>query len=132
MVVFRFFAPAKYQHTTTGKLKKRFSFYQLFSKVNGFGIGFEIRQRAENENSFQIDVHETRQFKLKIYELSSQEKCMSTTIKCPNCRHEFAMEEAVSEQYKKDLREQMIEFTRKKEEEFQKKTRDLSKKLIEQ
>ncbi len=40
---------------------------------------------------------------------------MSTTIKCPNCRHEFAMEEAVSEQYKKDLREQMIVFTKKKE-----------------
>ena len=47
---------------------------------------------------------------------------MSTTIKCPNCRHEFAMEEAVSEQYKKDLREQMIAFTQKKEEEFRKKT----------
>ncbi len=46
---------------------------------------------------------------------------MSTTIKCPNCRHEFAMEEAVSEQYKKDLREKMMEFTRKKEEEFQEK-----------
>ncbi len=57
---------------------------------------------------------------------------MSTTIKCPNCRHEFAMEEAVSEQYKKDLREQMIEFTRKKEEEFQKKTRELSKQLADQ
>ena len=57
---------------------------------------------------------------------------MSTTIKCPNCRHEFAMEEAVSEQYKKDLREQMIEFTRKKEEEFQKKTRELSKQLLDQ
>jgi hypothetical protein len=57
---------------------------------------------------------------------------MSTTIKCPNCRHEFAMEEAVSEQYKKDLREQMISFTRKKEEEFQKKDFDLSKKLQEQ
>ncbi len=57
---------------------------------------------------------------------------MSTTIKCPNCRHEFAMEEAVSEQYKKDLRDQMIEFTRKKDEEFQKKTRELSKQLIEQ
>jgi hypothetical protein len=42
------------------------------------------------------------------------------------------MEEAVSEQYKKDLREQMIEFTRKKEEEFQKKTRDLSKQLLDQ
>ena len=38
-----------------------------------------------------------------------------STIKCPNCHHEFAMEEAVSEQYKKDLREQMISFTRKKE-----------------
>jgi hypothetical protein len=57
---------------------------------------------------------------------------MSTTIKCPNCRHEFAMEEAVSEQYKKDLREQMIEFTRKKEDEFQKKAKDLAKQLQEQ
>ena len=57
---------------------------------------------------------------------------MSTTIKCPNCRHEFAMEEAVSEQYKKDLREQMIEFTRKKEEEFQKKSRDFAKQLQDQ
>ena len=51
---------------------------------------------------------------------------MPTTIKCPNCRHEFAMEEAVSEQYKKDLREKMIEFTRKKEEEFQKKIIEIS------
>jgi len=57
---------------------------------------------------------------------------MPTTIKCPNCRHEFAMEEAVSEQYKKDLREQMIEFTRKKEEEFLKKTKDLSRQLLDQ
>jgi hypothetical protein len=57
---------------------------------------------------------------------------MPTTIKCPNCRHEFAMEEAVSEQYKKDLREQMIEFTRKKEDEFQKRAKDLTKQLQEQ
>jgi hypothetical protein len=57
---------------------------------------------------------------------------MPTTIKCPNCRHEFAMEEAVSEQYKKDLREKMFEFTRKKEEEFQKKDQDLSKRLKDQ
>jgi hypothetical protein len=57
---------------------------------------------------------------------------MPTTIKCPNCRHEFAMEEADSEQYKKDLRDQMIEFTRKKDEEFQKKTRELSKQLTDQ
>ena len=65
-------------------------------------------------------------------ELTLPKKCMSTTIKCPNCRHEFAMEEAVSEQYKKDLREQMISFTRKKEEEFQKKDIELSRKLQEQ
>ncbi|HEY4967009.1 MAG TPA: DUF2130 domain-containing protein [Puia sp.] len=57
---------------------------------------------------------------------------MSTTIKCPNCRHEFAMEEAVSEQYKKDLREQMIAFTQKKEDEFRKKAQDLSKQLMDQ
>jgi hypothetical protein len=47
---------------------------------------------------------------------------MPTTIKCPNCQHEFAMEEAVSEQYRKDLREQMIAFTRKKEEEYKQKS----------
>jgi hypothetical protein len=57
---------------------------------------------------------------------------MSTTIKCPNCRHEFAMEEAVSEQYKKDLREQMISFTQKKEEEYRRKDVELSKRLQEQ
>src|ERR1700710_521222 len=57
---------------------------------------------------------------------------MSTTIRCPNCRHEFAMEEAVSEQYKKDLREQMISFTRKKEEEFQKKDLELTSKMKKQ
>jgi hypothetical protein len=57
---------------------------------------------------------------------------MPTTIKCPNCHHEFAMEEAVSEQYKKDLRDQMIDFTRKKEDEFQKKAKDLSKQLQDQ
>jgi hypothetical protein len=57
---------------------------------------------------------------------------MSTTIKCPHCRQEFAMEEAVSEQYKKDLREQMIAFTQKKEDEFRKRTTELSRKLQEQ
>ena len=42
------------------------------------------------------------------------------------------MEEAVSEQYKKDLREQMIAFTKKKEEELQHKTSDFSKQLQQQ
>ena len=57
---------------------------------------------------------------------------MPTTIKCPNCRHEFAMEEAVSEQYKKDLREQMNGFISKKEEEFQKKSAEIAKQLQDQ
>jgi hypothetical protein len=64
--------------------------------------------------------------------LTLQKKRMPTTIKCPNCRHEFAMEEAVSEQYKKDLRDQMITFTKKKEEEFLKKSTDISRQLQEQ
>jgi hypothetical protein len=55
-----------------------------------------------------------------------------STIKCPNCHHEFEMEEAVSEQYKKDLREQMIAFTRKKEEEFLQKSADFSRQLQQQ
>src|SRR5688500_14427368 len=50
---------------------------------------------------------------------------MATEIKCPGCGHKFPMEEAVSEQYKKDLREQMLAFNRKKEEEFQKKLDDV-------
>jgi Uncharacterized protein conserved in bacteria len=42
------------------------------------------------------------------------------------------MEEAVSEQYKKDLRDQMIAFKQEKEDEFRKKTLDLSRQLQEQ
>ncbi len=50
---------------------------------------------------------------------------MITDIKCPNCGHQFPMGEAVAEEYKKDLREQMIGFTRKKEEEFRLKQEEL-------
>jgi hypothetical protein len=50
---------------------------------------------------------------------------MATEIKCPGCGHKFPMEEAVSEQYKKDLREQMLAFNRKKEEEYQKKLEEV-------
>ena len=42
---------------------------------------------------------------------------MPTTIKCPNCAHEFPLEEAVSEEYKKELREQMVAYKKQKEEE---------------
>ena len=50
---------------------------------------------------------------------------MATDIKCPNCGHQFAMEEAVSEEYKKELREQMQTFLKTKEKEFQRKEQDM-------
>src|SRR5688500_12499562 len=50
---------------------------------------------------------------------------MATDIKCPGCGHQFPMEEAVSEQYKKDLREQMIALKRKEAEELQKKLEEV-------
>jgi len=46
---------------------------------------------------------------------------MSTEIKCPNCSHTFPIEEVMAEEYKKDLREKMVSFTKQKEEEFAKK-----------
>ena len=49
---------------------------------------------------------------------------MPTTIKCPNCAHEFPLEEAVSEEYKKELREQMLTYKKQKDEEIAKKERD--------
>lgn len=46
---------------------------------------------------------------------------MSAEIKCPNCGHTFPMEDAVAEEYKKDLREQMQRFMRDKEAAFARK-----------
>ncbi len=43
---------------------------------------------------------------------------MSTDIKCPNCGHQFPIEEAVSEEYKKELREQMLVYKKQKDEEL--------------
>jgi hypothetical protein len=57
---------------------------------------------------------------------------MATDIKCPNCGHLFPMEEAVSEEYKKDLREKMAVFIKEKENEFQKKQEILAKRLGEE
>lgn len=50
---------------------------------------------------------------------------MSTNIKCPSCSFIFPLEEAVSEDYKKELREKMNEYNRKKEEEFARKELEL-------
>ncbi|HTI10023.1 MAG TPA: DUF2130 domain-containing protein [Puia sp.] len=56
---------------------------------------------------------------------------MATEIKCPNCGHLFPMEEAVSEEYKKELREQMVAFKKEKEKELQKKQEEFARKEAE-
>lgn len=49
---------------------------------------------------------------------------MPTNIKCPHCGNEFPMEEAVSEEYKKELREQMLIYKKQKDEELLKKEKE--------
>ena len=49
---------------------------------------------------------------------------MATNIKCPKCSNEFPMEEAVSEEYKKELREQMQAYKKQKDDELLKKEKD--------
>lgn len=56
---------------------------------------------------------------------------MPTVIKCPNCAHEFPLEQAMSEEYKKDLREQMLVYKKQKDDETEKKEALWQKKLEE-
>jgi hypothetical protein len=51
---------------------------------------------------------------------------MSTEIKCPNCAHSFPIEEVMAEEYKKDLREKMLSFTKQKDDEYNKKLNEFS------
>lgn len=50
-------------------------------------------------------------------------------IKCPACGHEFPLEEAVSEDYKKELREQMVSYKKQKEEELARKEQEWQRQL---
>jgi hypothetical protein len=50
---------------------------------------------------------------------------MATDIKCPSCGHKFAIEDAVSEDIKKELREKMQVFLKQKEEDFAKREKEL-------
>ena len=56
---------------------------------------------------------------------------MATDIKCPACGHLFPMEQAVSEEYKRDLRDQMMKYKRQKDLEVLKQREELSKKESE-
>ena len=57
---------------------------------------------------------------------------MSTEVKCPSCGHSFPIEEAMAEEYKKTLRQQMADYTKNKEAEFQKKEQDYQQKEKQQ
>src|SRR5690606_7153972 len=56
---------------------------------------------------------------------------MPTDIKCPKCAHVFQMEDAISEEYKSELRAQMRQFTQQKEDEFKRKLETLAQEKIE-
>ena len=45
---------------------------------------------------------------------------MATEVKCPNCGHEFELNESLKNEVEKELRGKMIDWQRKKEEEFEK------------
>jgi hypothetical protein len=51
---------------------------------------------------------------------------MATEVKCPSCGHGFPIEEVMAEEYKQQLRVQMADFKRQKEEEFRKKEDDFA------
>lgn len=53
---------------------------------------------------------------------------MPTAIKCPKCGFGFAIEEAVSEEYKKELQQQMLAYKRQKDEELTRHRMEMEKK----
>jgi len=57
---------------------------------------------------------------------------MATEVKCPNCGFGFPIEEVMAEEYKKDLRVKMQEFTQQKEEEYRKKEVEFTSKERQQ
>ncbi|MDQ3683629.1 MAG: DUF2130 domain-containing protein [Bacteroidota bacterium] len=52
---------------------------------------------------------------------------MPANIKCPNCQTEFALGEAEAEEYKKELRQQMNDYKKQKDDEFQQRQADFDK-----
>ena len=50
---------------------------------------------------------------------------MSTEVKCPSCGHSFPLEEAIGREYEQELRDKMIAWQKKKDEEFLKKEEEL-------
>jgi len=61
-----------------------------------------------------------------IREIRVNNNIMATEVKCPSCGHGFPIEEVMAEEYKQQLRVQMADFKRQKEEEFRKKEDDFA------
>ena len=57
---------------------------------------------------------------------------MATEVKCPSCGFGFPIEEVMAEEYKKELRVKMMEYTRQKEDEYRKKDEDFVNKERQQ
>ncbi len=57
---------------------------------------------------------------------------MATEVKCPSCGFGFPIEEVMAEEYKKELRTKMQEYTQQKEEEYRKKENDFANKERQQ
>ncbi|WP_295767033.1 DUF2130 domain-containing protein [uncultured Mucilaginibacter sp.] len=57
---------------------------------------------------------------------------MATEVKCPNCSHGFPIEEVMTEEYKKQLRNKMQQYTQQKEDEFRKKEEEFAVKQRQQ
>ncbi|CAN5263418.1 DUF2130 domain-containing protein [soil metagenome] len=57
---------------------------------------------------------------------------MATEVKCPSCGFGFPIEEVMAEEYKKELRVKMEQYTERKEEEFSKKLEEFTAKERQQ
>lgn len=57
---------------------------------------------------------------------------MATEVKCPSCGYGFPIEEVMAEEYKKQLRLKMMDYTRQKEEEYRKKDEEFLNKERQQ
>jgi hypothetical protein len=56
---------------------------------------------------------------------------MATEIKCPGCGHQFALAEVEAEEFKRNLQQQMIEYKKKKDEEYKKRTDELEQQKMQ-
>lgn len=59
-------------------------------------------------------------------------KSMATEVKCPSCGFGFPIEEVMAEEYKKELRLKMQDYTRQKEDEYRKKDEEFLSKERQQ